>query len=101
MKKLFIGKSRYKVVEFSIDQVINVFPNSPLIDDMNGKSIPLQSETAFFIPVLNHLVSRQSFLEWDSQATYHRSDEVYQDRNIERYIGPIELTENYYPDAII
>lgn len=101
MNKIFMSKTGYKVAELTHAEAIERFVGTSLIDDMSGNSIPLISDKSYYIPVLNHLVSKKSFLEWDERAKFYESDIKYQDRNVDFYLKGIEFDENYYPDVTV
>lgn len=96
---LFLSNQGYKIVELEFSEAITHFNGTSLIDDMSNESIPLHSDKAYYIPVLNYMVHRKSFLEWEKDCKFYESDIKYQDRNIDLYFGSkLELTRNYRPD---
>ena len=50
---LFLSNQGYKIVELEFSEAITHFNGTSLIDDMSNESIPLHSDKAYYIPVLN------------------------------------------------
>lgn len=86
MATAIITKKGYKVIELTPKEAIEELHfgiGCMLVDDMTGDDIT-DDERVYFIPVLNQLVSRSSFVNWHVRYTYYEEDADYENKLFEQ-----------------
>lgn len=79
-------KKGHKIIELTPKEAINELHfgiDFEIIDDMTGDDIT-NDEYVYFIPVLNQLVSRSSFVNWNIRCTYYEEDTDYENKLFEQ-----------------
>lgn len=86
MATAIITKKEHKVIELTPKEAIEELHfgiGCMLVDDMTGDDIT-DDERVYFIPVLNQLVSRSSFVNWNIKCTYYEEDADYENKLFEQ-----------------
>lgn len=79
-------KKGHKIIELTPREAINELNfgiGDMLIDDMTGDDIT-NDEHVYFISVLNQLVSKSSFVNWNIRCTYYEEDTDYENKVFEQ-----------------
>lgn len=84
MATMFKSQEGYVVIRMSTREMIECFPGTMLICDHSNEAI---SGFGYYIPVLNHLLNKESFEQWNENHEFYEEDLWFEKNSIKRIVN--------------